>query len=334
MVAGYVILDGYDLGAGIIHLVAARTHGQREQILKTIAPLWDGNEVWLIALGGTLFFAFPRLYASSFSGFYLPLMMVLWLLMARGLSIEFRHQVNDPVWKNIWDAAFSLASGILAFVFGVALGNVLRGTTLDASGRFFLGLWTDFSVNPPVGVLDWYTLTIGLLAFTTLTVHGSLWVEYRTEGDVMERAGVMAWFGLAGMVALIAAATIFTFRVQPQLIANLIRYPWGYLFPAIATAGFLGIVAFKMLGDALKAFVSSSACIFGMISSAAFGIFPYVLPSDTNPDRGLTIYNTATATHTLVLALIWWIPGMTLAIGYSLFTHRKFSEKVPVQPET
>ncbi|MCL5744370.1 MAG: cytochrome d ubiquinol oxidase subunit II, partial [Acidobacteria bacterium] len=246
----------------------------------------------------------------------------------RGLSIEFRHQVNDPVWKTIWDVAFSLASGILALVFGVALGNVLRGMTLDASGHFFLGLWTDFGVNPPVGVLDWYTLTVGLLAFTTLTVHGSLWVAYRTEGEVVDRANVAAWGGLAGMVALAAAATILTLRVQPQLLANLRDHPWGYVFPAIATVGFLGIPAFKLVGDDLKAFLSSSVCISGMVSSAAFGIFPYVLPSDTDPALGLTVYNTATAAHSLVIALAWWTPGMLLAIGYTIFTHRKFSGKI------
>src|SRR2546429_8450259 len=148
MLAGYVVLDGYDIGAGIVHLLVARSDLEREQILKSIGPFWDGNEVWLIAGGGTLYFAFPGLYASSFSGFYLPLMIVLWLLMLRGISIEVRAHMNNPVWRGFFDVIFSVSSGLLAIFFGAALGNVIRGVPLGADGYFFEALWTNFQLGP------------------------------------------------------------------------------------------------------------------------------------------------------------------------------------------
>src|SRR3984893_1297795 len=188
MIAAYVILDGYDLGAGMIHLFVARSDDERRQVLRSIGPFWDGNEVWLIASGGTLYFAFPALYAASFSGFYLPLTMVLWLLILRGISIEFRSHVESPVWRPLWDTVFGGSSTMLAIFFGVALGNVVRGVPLDGSGFFFLPLWTDFTVGNNVGVLDWYTLLIAAAAFLTLAEHGALWIAFKTAGELEQRA--------------------------------------------------------------------------------------------------------------------------------------------------
>ena len=189
MIAMYVLLDGFDLGAGAIHLVAARNERERRTILRAIGPVWDGNEVWLIAAGGTLFFAFPVLYASGFSGFYLPLIMVLWFLMIRGLSIELRGHIDDPMWASFWDAMFFIGSTLLAIFFGAALGNVVRGVPIDEDGYFFQALWTDFSPfsqNP--GILDWYTILIGVLALATLVVHGSNWIALKTEDELNARA--------------------------------------------------------------------------------------------------------------------------------------------------
>src|SRR5437016_12164782 len=172
MIAAYVVLDGFDLGAGVIYLTAARTPAERQAIMRAIGPVWDGNEVWLLAAGGTLYFAFPLLYASAFSGFYLPLMIVLWLLMLRGIGIELRSHVHDPLWWSAFDFLFSASSFLLAVFFGAAIGNVMRGVPLDRDGYFFEALWTDFRVGPQPGVLDWYTVMTGLLALTALTVHG------------------------------------------------------------------------------------------------------------------------------------------------------------------
>ena len=142
MIAIYVLLDGFDLGAGAIHFLVAKTNEERRQVIATIGPAWDGNEVWLVAAGGTLYFAFPSLYASGFSGFYLPLMVVLWLLILRGSAIEFRNHIQSPIWIPFWDFFFSASSLLLAVFLGAALGNVIRGVPLDGSGYFFEPLWT------------------------------------------------------------------------------------------------------------------------------------------------------------------------------------------------
>src|SRR5271169_4576606 len=147
MVAAYVLLDGFDIGVGAVHLFIARNDAERSTVLRAIGPVWDGNEVWLLAAGGTLYFAFPLLYASSFSGFYLPLMMVLWLLMLRGIGIELRAHMENPVWVGFFDLIFCVSSVLLAIFFGAALGNVVRGVPLGADGYFFEPLWTNFRVN-------------------------------------------------------------------------------------------------------------------------------------------------------------------------------------------
>src|SRR5580693_4267395 len=182
MLTVYVVLDGFDLGAGVIYLLAAKTHAERRAILRAIGPVWDGNEVWLIATGGTLYFAFPQLYAASFSGFYLPLMMVLWLLMLRGLGIELRTHIDNSVWRGFFDVVFSGASALLPIFFGAALGNVIRGVPLGPDGYFFEPLWTNFRAGPHPGILDWYTVMAGVVALVSLTAHGALYVALKTEG--------------------------------------------------------------------------------------------------------------------------------------------------------
>jgi cytochrome d ubiquinol oxidase subunit II len=333
MIAGYVVLDGFDLGAGIVHFCIGRTESQRRRLLKAVGPVWDGNEVWLVAGGGTLYFAFPGLYASSFSGFYLPLMMVLWLLILRGISIEFRNHLENPIWRPFFDFVFAGASALLAIFFGAALGNVIRGVPLDRTGSFFLPLWTDFRAGADAGILDWYTILVGLLAFFTLTQHGALWLALKTEDILEQRARRVASVAWYAVVALTVVVTIATFRLQPQISRNLADHPWGYVFPALALAGLLGIAVFARRADHLKAFLSSCAYIAGMLTSAAFGVFPYVLPSNTDPALGLTITNTATSAYGLKVALVWWIPGMFLVLGYSVFIYRHFAGKVRLEEE-
>ena len=327
MVATYVVLDGYDLGAGIIHLFVAHSDEERRQVLQSIGPFWDGNEVWLLAGGGTLYFAFPALYAASFSGFYLPLMMVLWLLMLRGISIEFRSHVESPVWRPLWDAVFGGASALLAIFFGAALGNVVRGVPLDASGFFFLPLWTNFGVAGALGILDWYTVVVGVAAFATLMLHGALWVALKTEGPLEERCRRLAlrtWWAVAALVALITA---LSFTVQPQLSASFSARPWGYVFPVCALIA-LVLVRLWTPRRTAASFLASSAFIAAMLVSAAFGLYPYVLPSSLGAQFGLTVSNAAAASYGLRIGLWWFVPGIVLAIGYFLFTHRRFAGKV------
>jgi cytochrome d ubiquinol oxidase subunit II len=325
MLTGYVVLDGYDIGAGIIHLLAARSDLERRQILQSIGPFWDVNEVWLIAGGGTLYFAFPGLYASSFSGFYLPLMMVLWLLMLRGISIEVRDHIDSPVWKPFWDLIFASASALLAIFFGAALGNVVRGAPLDAEGNFFLPLWTNFQPSGEVGILDWYTVLVAVTAFCALLLHGALWVRLKTDGPLQARSRDLAGKAWWAMGLLTAIVTIVSFRVQPHLWQSFTERPWGYVFPAAAVASFLSI---RLSRTESRAFLCSALFLLGMLTSVAFGLFPYVLPSNTDPNLSLTIYNTAPAEYGLRVGLAWWIPGMALASAYTIFQHRKFAGKV------
>src|SRR5215467_6326299 len=184
MIMPYVVLDGFDLGAGVLHLFITRTDPERRVVLRTIGPVWDGNEVWLLAGGGTLYFAFPLLYASAFSGFYLALMAVLWLLIMRGLGIELRMHLEMRVWREFFDGLFFLASLLLAVFYGAALANVIRGVPLDADGYFFLPLWTDWRLGPRPGILDWYTVIGGVLALVALALHGALYLAIKTEDQL------------------------------------------------------------------------------------------------------------------------------------------------------
>lgn len=334
MIAVYVVLDGFDLGAGIVHLLVAQTEGERRAVLASIGPVWDGNEVWLLASGGTLYFAFPALYASSFSGFYLPLMIVLWLLILRGISIEFRNHIQSPVWQPLWDAVFAAASALLAIFFGAALGNVVRGVPLDRSGEFFLPLWTDFAAGKDAGILDWYTLLIAAAALLALTLHGLLWVALKTEGAVETRARRFAKAVWWALLAWVVPITLASFHIQPHLKESFGARPWGYIFPLSAILGLLGIRILDGRRSGLHSFLCSCLFILGMLTSAAFGIYPYVLPSSADPALSLTVFNTAAPPYGLRIGLMWFLPGMLLTTSYFVYTYRNFSGKVRVEEET
>lgn len=327
MVAMYVVLDGFDLGAGILHLFVARGESERKAVLKSIGPVWDGNEVWLLAGGGALYFAFPPLYASSFSGFYLPLMVVLWLLILRGISIEFRNHIDNQVWKPFWDVVFCGASALLAIFLGAALGNVVRGVPLNHEGDFFLPFWTTFTPGPDPGILDWYTVLVGVFAFVTLTHHGALWLNYKTTGAVQQRAAQaasVAWYAMAALTALV---TVVSFQVQPHLAGSFKALPVGYVFPALALASLAGAWLFRRQQRELAAFLSSCLYIIGMLTSVVFSVFPMVLPG-SDPRFSLTIYNASAPEYGLRVGILWFIPGILLATSYFVFLYRKFAGKV------
>ena len=329
MIALYVLLDGFDLGAGAIHLLVAKTDQERRQVLASIGPVWDGNEVWLLAAGGTLYFAFPVLYASGFSGFYLPLMMVLWLLILRGTSIEFRNHIKSAVWDPLWDFLFCSSSLLLAVFFGAALGNIVRGVPLDATGYFFEPLWTNFRLGDETGILDWYTILVGVLALAALVMHGSLWVQWKTAGPVSERSARLAghsWWAIVVGTAVVSAAT---FQIQPQINANFKAWPWGFIFPALAVAGLAGVKYALAKRDQRKAFLASCAYLTGMLASVVFGVYPMVLPA-RHPEYSLTVLSAKASLYGLQIGLIWWAIGMVLAAGYFTYLYRSFAGKVAV----
>ena len=324
MLAMYVVLDGFDLGAGALHLFIARDETERRAVLRAIGPVWDGNEVWLLATGAALYCAFPALYAASFSGFYLPLMIVLWLLMGRGLGIELRHHVESPLWRQFWDVAFAASSGLLALFFGAALGNAVRGVPLGVDGTFFEPLWADFEPRGRTGILDWFTVLVGLNALVALAMHGGLWLAHKTEGAVGERAAAWAKKLWWGTVVLTGLTTIATWGVQPHVAARMKSAPAGYLFVALTIAGLLGVRLAKRTG---WRFLASCGYLAGMIVSCAFALYPYVLPSSDAPNLGLTVQNAAAGEHGLKVALAWWIPGMALVGAYFVFVYRHFKGK-------
>ena len=333
MIAMYVLLDGFDLGAGAIHLFAARDDRERRKIIRAIGPVWDGNEVWLIAGGGTLFFAFPVLYASSFSGFYFPLIIVLWLLMIRGLSIELRGHIGDPMWASFWDAAFFLGSSLLAVFFGAALGNVVRGVPLGVDGYFFQPLWTDFNpFSGTPGILDPYTVLIGLLALATLIVHGSNFIALKTDGGLNARSRKISGRFAYVTAVLTALATVFTFWVSPWMLESFNERPYGYVLPLVAIAGLAGMVLFNRRNDDRAAFLSSGAYIIGMLTSTVFGVYPKVLPA-VEPANSLTIYNASASQYGLTVGLVWWSIGMVLAAVYFVVIYRLFRGKVNLEDE-
>ncbi len=331
MVAVYVLLDGFDLGSGAVHLFIAKSDEDRSAILRAIGPVWDGNEVWLLAAGGTLYFAFPLLYASSFSGFYLPLMMVLWLLMLRAIGIEFRSHLQERMWRSFFDTIFAVASILLAIFFGAALGNVVRGVPLNADGYFFEPLWTNWRLGAQNGILDWYTVVCGVVALVTLAVHGSLYLAIKTEGELNFRARKTASLLWPVQVLLTIFSLIATVYAVPHVLDNYSKWPVGYLVPTLVVVS-LGYMYFANSRRQEKgAFLASCVYIVAMLVGAAFALYPKVLPASTGDGLSLTIHNTAAGAHGLQVGFVWWTIGMILALGYFVFVYRMFRGKVRLE---
>lgn len=333
MIAAYVVLDGFDLGAGIIYLVIGRSDDDRRRVLRSIGPVWDGNEVWLLAAGGTLYFAYPQLYASAFSGFYLPLMMVLWLLMLRGMGIEFRLHIESHIWQGFFDVIFSVASALLAIFFGAALGNVIRGVPLGPDGYFFEPLWTNFNIGPHPGILDWYTVLAGVVALVTLTAHGALYIVLKTDGPVAERAQQVASFVWPLQLLLTLLSLAATWFVRPGIKENYLAYPIGFVIPIVVFVALFLMRHWSKKGEEVRAFLASAIYITGMLVGAVFALYPVILPASTDPAYNLTIHNSAAGAHGLAVGLYWWVLGLVLALAYFIFVYTMFRGKVRLEEE-
>jgi cytochrome d ubiquinol oxidase subunit II len=330
MVVVYVILDGFDLGVGIVHWGVGRSEEERTVNIRAIGPVWDGNEVWLLAAGGTLYFAFPPLYAAGFSGFYLPLMMVLWCLMLRGVSVEFRNHIQDGVWRSFFDGVFTFASALLAIFFGAALGNVIRGVPLNEEGYFFTPLFTDFRPGPEPGVLDWYTVLTGVVSLVALAFHGAVYLALKTEGEQnhqAKRVAAGAWWALLLLTLLGIPATL---SVRPQLLDNYREHLWLGAVPLLVFAGLIGARHFLRF-DEKKAFLASCAYLVGMVGFPVFGLYPVILPASNLAERSLTIHNSAGPAYGLQVGVIWWVMGCVLAIFYFRHLYRMFQGKVTAE---
>lgn len=327
MLVCYVILDGFDIGAGIVHYFVGRNDKERAAVISAIGPVWDGNEVWLLATGGTLYFAFPALYAAGFSGFYLPLIMVLWLLILRAAGIELRHQLQNRLWTSFWDFVFSMSSVLLAIFFGAALGNVIRGVPLDATGYFFEPLFTHWGVTGETGILDWFTVLSGVVAFVALAVHGANYLALKTEGDMNARSRKvvsLGWFALVLVTILSLAAVL---NVRPQLLDNYYAMPIGWVIPAAVAGSLAAIKFFNSKGNDKAAFLSSSVYLAVMLGGAVYGLYPNVLPA-LDPAHSLTVHNAKAGAYGLSVGIVWWVVGIIIALGYFTFLFRTFKGKV------
>lgn len=331
MIVAYVIFDGFDIGVGILHPLLARSEQDRQIMLRSIGPVWDGNEVWLLAGGGTLYFAFPLLYASAFSGFYLALMIVLWLLIMRGLGIELRMHLELSVWRAFFDGLFFIASLLLAIFYGAALANVIRGVPLGADGYFFLPLWTDWRVGPNPGILDWYTVIGGVLALLALALHGALYLAVKTEADLQQRARDAAKFLSIVVLILTAVSLPASMTVRADALQNYRAHPVLFVFPLLLLLSMLAAIYYSRGHEDRKAFVSSCLYLAFMLVGAAVALYPRLLPSSNDPSRDITIDRALSGPHTLRVGLAWWAFGMCLAVMYFVVVYRMFRGKVSLE---
>ncbi len=315
MLAAYAVLDGYDLGVASIAPLVGKTDSERFASMQAIGPFWNGNEVWLIAAGAALFALFPRAYASAFSGFYLPFMVILWLLMFRGVALELRSHFPSEMWHTFWDACFSAASTLLVLIFGVALGNLIRGLPLDDKG-FFQGTFA-FLLNP-------YALLVGLFAVVALAQHGSGFLLLRLEGAPADRARKMRPRLLAGTLAFFVAVSAVTAHMR-----GMPGTPWGVIVPLLALAALAWTWFENGRARYLQAFVASSLFIALLVVTAAMTMYPYLLPLYP-AGGGLSIYDASPSPTALASALTVTIVGLCAVLIYGSWVWRRLAGKVRV----
>lgn len=332
----FFVLDGYDFGTGIIHLFMAKTEKDKVVISKSAGLFWDSNEVWLVAGGGLLFMAFPTLYASAFSGFYLPLIFILWLIIFRAIGLELRNQFSYQMWKDFWDKAFGMSSLLLALFFGIALGNVIRGVNLGgvengtsayAGHFFFLPLWNShFSpegTHP--GVIDWFTIIIGLQAVVTLAMHGAHWIILKTNSSINDQLKKVS-FRLNVTLVILSIITLVLWQIiKPNPFDNFLDKPLLMIAPIIYLSVLIGL--FFMKKDIAR-FAFSSLIIVSGIMSSLMSMFPVVLPSTNDVNESLTIYNTAASEYGLSVAMNWGIVGVTLLFVYAIVQKKIMGGKI------
>ncbi|HTX19260.1 MAG TPA: cytochrome d ubiquinol oxidase subunit II [Bacteroidota bacterium] len=324
LIIGYAILDGFDLGVGILHLFT-KGEERRRVNMNAIGPVWDGNEVWLLTGGGALFAAFPVVYATVFSGFYLALMLLLFALILRAVSFEFRGKVDSRSWRVAWDWAFGLGSLISALLFGVAFGNILRGVPVDATGAYtgdFLGL-----LNP-------YSVLIGLLSVALFIMHGAIYLDMKTEGDHRDWASRIVNRLWPVVVGLYILATIATFFEAGFLFEGVPGNPIFWVLIVLLFGSILGIPFFVKSGKYFAGFIASSTTIASMIGLAALSLFPRLVPSRTDLAYSLTIYNASSTPRTLRAMLVIALVGMPIVIAYTIFVYRIFRGKVTISHES
>jgi cytochrome d ubiquinol oxidase subunit II len=334
MLIVYIVLDGRNFGAGMLQWFVARTPEERRQVIAAIGPLWTWHEVWLLAFGGTLIAVFPRLMASAFAGYYLALFLILWCLIVRGVSIEVGGHINDRLWQGYWDFNFGLSNFLLAILFGAAAGNVARGVPVDAEGNFSMAFFTDFNVRGHVGLLDWYTVSIAILAVVMLAAHGASYLTLKTEGPMHDRCENWAKCLWIAVVPLLLIILVESRSVRPDLPGRAWTNPFWWLGLIVIAASAFTLLTGLTRRRELRAFVGSNFLIAGLLATGAAAIFPVMLRSTLAPENSLTAYAVASSPATLLRASFWWPIGLMLAVFYFVFISRRYAGKVSLQRAT
>ncbi len=329
----YVVLDGRNFGAGMLHWLVAKTPEERRQVVAAIGPLWSWHEVWLVGFGGTVMAVFPKLLAAAFAGYYLALFLILWCLILRGISLEVGGHINDRMWQGFWDFVFVVASFLLAILFGAAGGNVARGVPLNASGTFSMAFFTDFRTEGNVGLLDWYTISIAVLAAVMMAAHGATYLMLKTEGPVHDRSEVFARWLWAVLVPLVLVISVETWFVRPDLPGHALRNPVCWLggIAIVVSAGML--VSGLRTRQEHRAFLGSNFVIVGMLATGAAAIFPVMLHSTLAPEYSLTAADVAANATSLWIAAMWWPVAFALSAFYFFFISRHYYGKVSTKKD-
>jgi cytochrome bd ubiquinol oxidase subunit II len=320
IIGGYLVLDGFDLGVGMLHPFAAKEDRERRIVLNSIGPIWDGNEVWLVVGGGVLFAAFPVVYAALFSGFYWALMLVLIALILRTVAIEFRGKRESSRWRGLWDSVFSVSSFGLALLLGVAFGDVISGVPLDKGGAIRLDSLLD--------VLHPFALFLGATTIAMLLMHGSLYLTVKTDGALQARVRRwVPWF--IGVFTLMAAASAVWIAVSDYGVRDTFTDDvWTLVFPVAALAAYVVMVAMIRRGRDVVAFFGSSAVLFLSLATISAGLYPNLLKSSTDPAFSMTVTNASAENYTLTVMLVVAIVGLPFVLLYTAGVQYLFSGKV------
>lgn len=324
IIAGYLILDGFDMGVGILLVPLARTDVERRTFLNSIGPVWDGNEVWLVLGAGVLFAVFPLAYASLFSGMYVAFMLVLLALILRTVALEFRSKEKSPRWRSTWDAVFGGASLGLALLLGIAFGNVVSGLPVDPEGNFSVGL---------VGLLTPFALLVGVTTAAMFAVHGGIYLMLKTGGELHDRIVRTLPRLMIGFFVLNTLVVIAMVLFQQHITERYLSEIWPVIFPAAALAALGGAWLMVRRGEAFKAFLCSSAMIGLLLISGGVGLFPNLIVSTLDAANSLTIYNAASAQNTLEVTLIVALIGMPFVLLYTTGVYYIFRGKTVVESD-
>lgn len=318
LLIGYTILDGFDLGVGILHPIA-RTDTHRRIMMNSIGPLWDGNEVWLVTFGGALFAAFPRAYATVFSAFYDAFMLLLFALIFRAVSLEFRSKTGHPVWRRVWDMGFFLSSLLAPLLFGVAGGNLMLGMRLD--DRLIVHQDVLHQLSP-------YPLAVGVLTVLLFTMHGAIFLYLKTEDELQKQVERWIWRTFGLFLVVYVLTTMFTLAEVPRATRNFEEHPWLWVVPVLNVLAIANIPRAMYLHRPLYAFLSSCATIAALAFLFAVAIFPNLMPSSLDPDWSVTIYNARSSEKTLKIMLLIAAIGMPCVLAYTTVVYWVFRGKV------